>query len=138
MNQQRFTLTLDKKDYFPGETIKGTVYLNPEKRIYIEDIQISFNLFENWFVSTDNQSQFNNQTIATFNIGIKKMFGYKDNNQNIVLESLNYTFPFTYKLPEFVNPSFEYPTEKYRAFLRYNISSKILSNDYPGNTSVYI
>ena len=66
------------------------------------------------------------------------MLGYKDNDKNILLESLNYTFPFTYKLPEFINPSFEYPTEKYRAFLRYNISSKILSNEYPGNTSVYI
>ena len=69
---QRFNLTLDKKNYFPGETIKGTVYLNPEKAIFIEDIQISFNLFENWFVSTDNQTQFNKQTLATFNIGIKK------------------------------------------------------------------
>ena len=138
MIEQRFTLTLDKKNYFPGETIKGTVYLNPEKPVFIEDILISFNIFENWYVLTSGQTQFNNQIIAAFYIGIKKMLGYKANDTNIYLEKLKYTFPFTYKLPEYINPSFEYPTDKYRAFLRYNLSAKIISKDYPGITSEYI
>jgi len=138
MAKQRFTLTIDKQNYFPGEIIKGTVYLNPEKPVFIEDIQIAFNLFENWYVTTENKTEFNNQTIVAFNLGIKKMLGCKVNDKNIYLEKLNYTFPFTYKLPEYINPSFEYPTDKYRAFLRYNLAAKILSNDYPGSTSVYL
>jgi len=138
MNQQKFYLLLDKNSYYPGETIKGTVHLNPDKPVFIEDIEISFNLFENWYVTTDTKTQFNNQTIVSFNIGIKKILGDKGNDKNIYLGNLNFTFPFTYKLPEYLNPSFEYPTEKYRAFLRYNISAKIISAGYPGNTSMYI
>ena len=37
-----------------------------------------------------------------------------------------------------MNPSFEYPSEKYRVFIRYSLNAKVKSDIYTGETSLYV
>ena len=142
MNNRRFFITQDKSKYYPGETIHSKVFFTPEKEGHIKEMQISFILDEAWFNLYDSsKNSYNNniQIISQFNINLKKLLPNQEIQPgSFFLTKKTYNFPFDFKLPDFSNPSFEYPTAQYRAHLRYIIDAKIKSNEFPGNTSTYI
>ena len=135
---KRFHITQDKLQFYPGETIKAFIHFNPEKEGYIEDIEITFNLDENWYSSYDSsKKESNKQIITKFNLNLKNKYPVQQNNL-IFLKKLEYTFPFELKLPAYLSPSFEFPTSQYRAFLRYILDAKIKSPNIFGQTSTYV
>ena len=135
---KRFHITQDKLQFYPGETIKAFIHFNPEKEGYIEDIEITFNLDENWYSSYDSsKKESNKQIITKFNLNLKNKYPVQQNNL-IFLKKLEYTFPFEFKLPAYLSPSFEFPSFQYRAFLRYILDAKIKSPSIFGQTSTYV
>ena len=133
-----FYIDQDKIQFFPGETMKGYVYFIPKKNGYIEDIRMSFKLIENWIFPCElNKTETNTQTISEFGLNIKRLFP-EQLNKSIYLLANTYKFPYKFKVPSFLSPSFEYPTQKIRAYLRYSLEAKIKSSEFSGNTSIYI
>ena len=138
MDNRSFIIVQDKFQFFPGETIIGNVFLKPQMNVFIEDIEMAFKLLENWYCPLESYlSETNNQIISQFNLDIKNIFK-EQQNTCIFLQNNTYKFPYKFKLPSFLNPSFEFPSQKYRAYLRYVLEAKIKSPQFSGNTSIYI
>ena len=74
--------------------------------------------------------------LLTIKIGIQKIL--KINSDLINLNPGAFNFPFKFKLPDYLQPSFEYPKDNQRGFLRYVLQAKIISNFVRGETSVLI
>ena len=123
--------------FYPGETIKGKIHFIPVCKGQLNDIEISFNLAENWLYLTDYAGYGSNiSTIATFNLNIKKLLN--ESKDYIELTEKEYVFPFEYRIPINTTASFEFPTLKYKAFRRFILSAKLISPTIYGNTSTYV
>ena len=120
----------DKEYYFKGETVEGNVILDVLFNITLSEITISFYMNENWLIqetSTVKYGEKNNQLLSKFDLGINKILN--DNNEIKILSPGRYVFPFKIELPNYLQPSFEYPIPNREAYLRYILESEIISND---------
>ena len=113
----------EKKEYSPGEILSGKIIIIPNSPIIITKISIELVLTEDWKPDYNNSGN-NTQQISHFDIDIHKVLG-KQKNSIIKLEKKNYEFLYKLLLPEYLLPSFEYPGEEYKAYLRYSLYVKI-------------
>ena len=131
-------ITLDKAAFYIDEYIQGKVELNTGVAIIVNDINLSFTLFENWiYKEKDSNIQDTHQEcLLSMNLDIKRKL-----NINTNLVSLNpgkFIFPFYFKIPKSVQPCFEYPTSESKAYIRYALSAQIISPYANGGTSTYV
>ena len=60
-------------------------------------------------------------------------------NSNLInLNPGNYNFPFKFKLPDYLQPSFEYPKQGKKGSLRYILEAKLISPYVQGDGKAYI
>ena len=129
----------NKEYYFKGEIIEGNIILNCNSNLNLCDISISLYLKESWIIqetSTIKYGEKNNQLLSKFDIGLNKLLN-NNNNLSLLLAG-RYTFPFKIELPNYLQPSFEYPIPNRSAYLRYLLESKIISNDIKSKSNIYI
>ena len=129
----------NKEYYFKGEIIEGNIILNCNSNLNLCDISISLYLKESWTIqetSTIKYGEKNNQLLSKFDIGLNKFIN--NNNDLSLLLAGRYTFPFKIELPNYLQPSFEYPIPNRSAYLRYLLESEIISNDIKSKSNIYI
>jgi hypothetical protein len=123
--------------FYPGETIKGRIHFISICEATLNDIELSFNVAENWLYGTDYAGYGNNvQTIGTLNLNITKLLNSSKDYINLTKKA--YFFPFEYYIPSNIAPSFEYPTTKFKAFRRYILSATLKSPSLCGTTTTYV
>ena len=130
----------DKPEFYPGETLSGKIKITPDTKTSIKDIEISLYFVEDWnHLRSDNKYETSNNTqcISVFFVGIY-LFLNRPKNSICYLEPKEYTFPFEEKLPDFLLPSFEFPQNKFRAFLRYTLTAKTVSSDPSASSTIFI
>ena len=122
------TIQFNKESYYEGQTVEGTIILEPKQNLVMNDILIKFKQSEYFVYVVDE-----NNTISDIN---SQMFFEKRINageymnmgsQMISLTPGSYKFPFQFTLPRDIPPSFEYPFHNRRASLRYTFSAELLS-----------
>jgi hypothetical protein len=131
------TIIPDKYEYYPGDILKGKVKLLPESKTSIKDIEISFYLIEDWnHLRSDKKYETSNNTqcVSLFYVRINLVFGKPDNTL-IDLEPKEYIFSFEEKLPDYLLPSFEFPQNKFRAFVRYSLTAKVVPDAHVSNST---
>ena len=131
------TIIPDKSEYYPGEILKGKVKLLPESKTSIKDIEISLYLIEDWnHLRSDKKYETSNNTqcVSLFYVRINLVF-MKPENTLIDLEPKEYIFSFEEKLPDYLLPSFEYPQNKFRAFVRYSLTAKVVPDAHISNST---
>ena len=119
-----------KDYYFKGELIEGNIILDCISFININDISVSLYSKEHWLIQETSEVKYgekNIQLLSKFDIGIQQFL--KNNSEVKVLPEGKYTFPFKIELPNYLEPSFEYPIPNRSAYLRYILESEIVSND---------
>ena len=135
------TIIPGKSEYYPGEILKGKVKLLPGSKTSIKDIEISLFLIEDWnHLRSDKKYETSNNTqcVSLFYSRINLVFA-KPENTFIDLEPREYIFSFEEKLPDYLLPSFEYPQNKFRAFVRYSLTAKVVPDAHISNsTFIYI
>ena len=112
-------IELNKKYYLYGETIEGNINFNNTNNIKVNDFSINLYKKESWFVQETAEVYYgekDNQLLCKFNIDIKP-----DLNNNGILIPGKYVFPFKIKLPDDIEPSFEYPYPNRYSYLRYSL-----------------
>ena len=136
--QNQMSIRLNKPDYFKGDYVEGNIILTSPGSVVLNDIHLNLFLTENWNYQENNQPQteLNNQMLLTIKIGIQKIL--KINSDLINLNPGSFNFPFKFKLPDYLQPSFEYPKDNQRGFLRYVLQAKLISNFVRGVSSVLI
>jgi hypothetical protein len=131
------TIMPDKSEYYPGDILKGKVKLLPESKTSIKDIEISFYLIEDWnHLRSDKKYETSNNTqcVSLFYVRINLVFAKPDNTL-IDLEPKEYIFSFEEKLPDYLLPSFEFPQNKFRAFVRYSLTAKVVPDAHVSNST---
>ena len=130
----------NKKEYYPGEYLTGTIKISPKNERKIKDIEINLDLREEWNYAGQYQKyEFENnfKKILNFYVGVN-LFLDKPKNSLITLENKEYTFPFEEKLPNNLIPSFECPKKKFISFVRYTLRADIIAEKYIAFSSIYI
>ena len=137
----KVNIILDKNEYYPGDYLTGSVKLEPDEKTSIKDIEMSLFLIEDWnHLRSDKKYETSNNTqcISVFYIRLH-LFLDKSTNGIVDLNKEEYSFPFEEKLPDYLLPSFEFPQNKFRAFLRYTLTAKVmLSTDKSISSTVFL
>ena len=138
---QLLSIRLKRYDYYPGEYVEGNVIFQSPSQIVLNDIYLNLILSQGWNVFDEIPlSELNQQIITSIYLGIAKILKVKLNpNSNLI--SLNpgaYNFPFMFKLPDNLQPSFEFPLDNARGFLRYVLKAQIASQYTRGETNLYL
>ena len=112
-------IELNKEFYLPGDTIEGNIIFDNTKNIKVNDITIFLYQKESWFIQETAEIKYgekNNQLLCKNFIDIKEYL-----NINGILIPGKYIFPFKIKLPNNLEPSFEYPYPNRYSYLRYSL-----------------
>jgi len=130
----------EKTEYIPGEKLSGNIVITPNSPIIIQKLNLELVLKEEWKNNKDDyKSKFNKniQKISNNDINIHKVLN-KPENSSIKLEKKNYNFYFQILVPDYLLPSFEYPAEEYKAYLRYSLNVNITSQNKNFSESKFI
>ena len=132
-------ITTTKVDYFKGESVEGNIILNNQLPIVLTDIYLNLYLLESWiYQETSSQlyGEMNKQPLLCVQVGINKILNI--DTELINLSAGYFIFPFKFKLPNYLQPCFEFPLPEKRSYLRYSLESKFISPYVQGSTSTYI
>ena len=125
---------------FIDDYIEGEVELSLSLQVAINDISLAFNSTQRWsaFFEEFNQSLCENKTdtIVPINLNIKSQLN--TDSELAVLKPGKYIFGFKFKIPNDINPSFEYPGKDGRAHLRYYLIANIISPFIKGSATTYL
>ena len=79
----------------------------------LNDINLTLYLIESWtYTESSSQSfgELNNQPLLCIKIGIKNIL--KIGSELVNLSAGQFNFPFRFKLPNYLQPCFEYPVQE--------------------------
>ena len=122
------TIQFKKESYYEGQTVEGTIILEPKTNLVLNDILIKFKQSEYFVYVVDEKntvSDINSQTFFEKRINAGEYLNM--GSQMLSLTPNSYKFPFQFTLPKDIPPSFEYPFRNRRASVRYTFSAEILS-----------
>lgn len=133
------SIHLKHYDFFPGEFVEGNIIFQNQTQLVLNDIYLNLYLSEGWNISGEKpMAEMNTPLIACIYVGIAKILKLNSNPGLIHLNPGNYNFPFKFKLPDNMQPSFEYPSGNQRGYLRYILKALINSQYAKGETNLYI
>ena len=135
---KQISIKLNKFDFFKGECVEGAVIINNNSPMIINEIYLNLYLAEHWN-SQDGSTQMaemTNPKLVAVKIGIAKILKIESNIINLSPGMFN--FPFKFKLPDNIQPCFEYPKFGVRGYLRYILEAKISSQYVQGDGKTYL
>ena len=138
-NNRPIIITTTKIDYFKDDDIEGKIVLQNQIPIVLSDIYLNLYLLEGWtYQESQNQlySDLNRQPLLCVKVGIGKILNI--NSELINLSTGVFNFPFKFRLPNYLQPCFEYPLKNRRGYLRYSLEAKFVSPYTQGSTSIYL
>ena len=133
------TIQFNKESYYEGQTVEGTIILEPKQNLVMNDILIKFKQSEYFVYVVDENntiSDINSQCFFEKRINAGEYMNM--GSQMISLTPGSYKFPFQFTLPKDIPPSFEYPFRNRRASLRYTFSAELLSPYVKSLSETYI
>ncbi len=137
MMQKFLSIEFIKPSFYPDEFIEGKVQLCISTQMILNEINISLFQLENWIIlSSVPVAETIREPLITFPLNIKQKLNIYTNLVN--LSPGTFIFPFKFKLPKDINPCFEFPTAKEKAYIRYSLDVAIVSPYINGSTSSYI
>ena len=135
--QKFLSIIFDKPSYFIDEEISGQVELNNTTQLVLSEITLSLYLLENWLkLSSVPIGETNRQLILTYNLNVRQNLHISTSLVN--LSPGKFVFYFRFKLPQNLNPCFEFPTTETKGYIRYSLDANIISPYIQGATSSYM
>ena len=126
--------------FYVDDFIEGQVELSSQAQIIINDINIVLNISEFWTTYSKelnlNINENTTQPILVQNLNVKEKLNI--NTNLVALKPGKFTFSFKFKSPKVLEPSFEFPGKADKAYIRYFLSSNIISPYTRATTSTYI
>ena len=133
------SISTTKLDYFKDDYVEGTIILQNQLPIVLSDINLNLYLCESWtYTESSSQSygELNTQPLLCVKVGINKILNI--DTELINLSAGMFNFPFKFKLPNYLQPCFEFPLPNRRGYLRYSLEAKFISPYIQGCSSIYL
>ena len=129
-----------QSSFFVDDFIEGKIELSTSVQIIINDINVILNSNESWttFSKELNSNISENKTtpIITQNLDVKAKLHI--NTNLVAIKAGKIVFDFKIKAPKPLEPSFEFPGKSDKAYLRYFLSSNIISPYTVGKANTFI
>ena len=129
-----------QSSFFVDDFIEGKIELSTSVQIIINDINVILNSNESWttFSKELNSNICENKTtpIITQNLDVKAKLHI--NTNLVAIKAGKIVFDFKIKAPKPLEPSFEFPGKSDKAYLRYFLSSNIISPYTVGKANTFI
>ena len=129
-----------QSSFFVDDFIEGKIELSTSVQIIINDINVILNSNESWttFSKEMNSNISENKTtpIITQNLDVKAKLHI--NTNLVAIKAGKIVFDFKIKAPKPLEPSFEFPGKSDKAYLRYFLSSNIISPYTVGKANTFI
>jgi hypothetical protein len=117
------SISLTEEFYYPNQEVKGTVCIDAFQDILVYGLDLKFFLNEFWKFeqNNSNQTRCNEEIKIEFSINIINTLKPSSNGEESYLPKGFYNLPFSFKLPESLQPSFEFRGNSSQIQLRYAI-----------------
>jgi hypothetical protein len=104
------SILLDEEYYFPSQPLKGTVLIEALQDITVYGLDLKFFMNEFWTFEKDksNDSRCNEQILQELSINIMDKLKIEGKSGENYLPKGHYNFAFSFRLPDSLNPSFEF------------------------------
>ena len=126
--------------FYVDDFIEGQVELSTPAQLILNDINITLNISEYWLTYSNelklNIKETKAQPLIMQNLNVKEKLNIYTNL--VALKPGKFLFPFRLKSPQLLAPSFEFPGKGDKAYIRYNLTSNIISPYTKTTTSIYI
>ena len=127
--------------YFIGDFVEGQVELIiTNVQVILNDINLILNSLQMWtsyFEDTHMRlDEKKPEVIVSINLNIGQQLNMI--SDLITLNPGKYTFGFRFKIPDSINPSFEFPGIEGQAYIRYALVANIVSPYTNASTSTYL
>ena len=140
MKMQTLKILPKQSSFFVDDFIEGKIELSTSVQIIINDINVILNSNESWttFSKELNSNISENKTtpIITQNLDVKAKLHI--NTNLVAIKAGKIVFDFKIKAPKPLEPSFEFPGKSDKAYLRYFLSSNIISPYTVGKANTFI
>lgn len=125
--QNIIEINIQKNCFYPIETIEGEIRLTLDKPLLLTDIVVSLQFNEVWKVQRGKCHYQNiiDTTLKSTKLNIPQMLKISD--PSITLAPGNYSFPFQFKIPSDVQPTFIWRYYTYQLYSTYFILAEILN-----------
>ena len=143
MPQQSFSkllsIRLRRYDYYPGEVVEGNIILQNPQQMILHDIFLNLSIVQNWSIQEDPpNAELNEQLLLSIAVGVAKVLKISTTSSLISLNPGLFNFPFKFQLPNNLEPSFEFPLNNKRSYLRYILKAQIISQYASGQGNLYL
>ena len=118
----------DKNEYYPNSTISGHIIITIPQDVIVSDICLKFGIFEGWVFTESSEKTITdaNKTIITQkNLEIGKFL--KIETSLISLSKGEFFIPFSIEIPDYLQPTFEYPFPNRKGYVRYFLMADVIS-----------
>ena len=125
---QVMKLILSKESYFQNEELKGEVWIFPPYPIKIQDIILKLRINERWRLEKSpgiDYKDTNDQIIFQLPLQIGKILKNESYYKDLTLSE--YKFPFSFRIPINISPSFEFASPEKSCYIRYSVITEFLS-----------
>ena len=126
--------------FYIDDFIEGQVELFTPAQLILSDITVTLNLAEKWITYSKeiklNIVEGKTTPLIMQNLNVKEQLNIYTNLA--VVKPGTYLFPFKFKSPQLLAPSFEFPGKGDKAYIRYYLTSNIISPYTKTTTSIYI
>jgi hypothetical protein len=115
--------------YYENQFVDGTIKFLPSEKIEIDEISIEIKMIQSFRVTelnNENSNGFLQQKIFFKRLNLPKILETSKTKKFPMKSGIN-KIPFKFFLPKNIPPSFEYPRENKKAFIRYIFKCEIIS-----------
>jgi hypothetical protein len=137
-------VNFEKPYYYPGELIRGNIFLNMISNLETKGLELTIEVIEHasFFenethtnTNSNNNNENNNRVLRTGNNILFKNTSIMYNWNNNLINIGQYAYPFQFPLPNNLPGSFEYYDGDCSAYIKYIVTAKALS--FSGNNDIY-
>ena len=126
--------------FFVDDYIEGQVEMTTTMQVIINDINLVLNCGQSWVTFSKelntNINEKKTEAIVTTNLDVKRKLNI--NSNLVALKPGKFNFGFKFKIPNEINPSFEYPGMEGQGNLRYVLVANIISPYINGSATTYL
>ena len=128
-----------KEGYFENQLIEGILNFQNNKEMKIDEISINIRIIESYNLLESKNKITNSfqKKIFSKKFNLPKIFHTK-NTKNIPIPSALHRIPFRLFLPKNIPPSFEYPRENKKGYIRYIFTGEVISGEEKYITEEYL
>jgi hypothetical protein len=126
--------------YYENQFVDGTIIFLPSEKIEIDEISIEIKMIQSFRVTelnNENSNGFLQQKIFFKRLNLPKILETSKTKKFPMKSGIN-KIPFKFFLPKNIPPSFEYPRENKKAFIRYIFKCEIISGKEKYKSEQYL